>query len=1127
MENLINTLSFSLVCQALEKIKDNGQTNSEKMKILLKFRNKMKFGESMYPYIRLLMPEKDLERPNYNLAEVSLGKIYSEILNFAKTSDEYKLLNNSGPSDLDWSETLVKILNKRVQTEHFSDMEVGEVNERLDNIAKSENIADKKTHITELFARGLHPIEHKWMTRIIRRQLHININIKNFLNYFSPRAYERFKQCNDLKIVCKEDAEGIVTAVDPIVPANILHMMIPMGPIYVYDKVLDTKIRVERIEETLLGAPFDIDLKYDGWRILTHITTDQKAKTIWSQYVISNERTVMMVSRQLKSWTNMYEYLAQDIENCVKNGLSCVLDGEVIGWDNSKKVFITMVNGTNQILAENEKKYNESKIQGDNWLKYIVFDILYLDGEGSREIIQAAIQQDNVWRGRNTPYKLEPGSLTHLPLSVRKRILGLVIVLNHKSRVEFAKTYRVTSSDKVYRQSQLLQYFEENVVRDKQEGLVIKNLDSPYMIGKKSKQWMKLKPEARNTSEMDMVVLGADWGEKGTIKSHWFTHFLMGVKDDVDPSRYYPVGIVDLGLNHKDWNTISDLLKKSIVWDKDKHDKHNLPSHLSHLSKRTLNKLPTVLFSLTKSVVFQIGDDQLIESRSYPGGYTFRFPRIVKWRSDKSYDDIMTLNEFVALADIPSLVDAIVEPTKTIINKKTIPNGDKKQKQLLNEVVVKKQYWNSGSWTGITSSTRSNIFEGLLFSVMDEPYTVEGVVKYAQNDIENLIRNNGGNIVKSPIKNSTIIAENKKDKSLQMKNYISSGLFDILDLDYILDCVRSGKLLDRAGYYIGFSHETMNTMDEDQIDIFGLSYETDDEIDVNRMKNALNALDEENINSQRKYFKSDKYKNQTKNNTRRSSTSRPIESRLQDLDYISETLRINKEVALQKNKINPLAPLREQNQELLKQIQEMRGVRVKVDSDDDSEEEHEKLIGMVETMYLKGMLDLDEMKFFLNPIESPKSNESPNSNQSQNSINSRKRKKKQQQISLKKSRKMNVDQYRDMLFRESKNNDRFILKKSEKQVSSQKTRKLNTDQTRDDTKESPNSTQSISSTESRNRKRNNLNQTHKPNTNINHDAINKISTMQNLHDASLKNFQATKDAYTNYKNKSKTSLFID
>jgi len=55
--------------------------------------------------------------------------------------------------------------------------------------------------------------------------------------------------------------------------------------------------------------------------------------------------------------------------------------------------------------------------------------------------------------------------------------------------------------------------------------------------------------------------------------------------------------------------------------------------------------------SLSKSLVLEIKAAEMTLSESYPAGYTLRFPRVVKIRYDKDWNEAQTLNDIQDLSN--------------------------------------------------------------------------------------------------------------------------------------------------------------------------------------------------------------------------------------------------------------------------------------------------------------------------------------------------------------------------------------------------------------------------------------------------------------------------------------------
>lgn len=74
-----------------------------------------------------------------------------------------------------------------------------------------------------------------------------------------------------------------------------------------------------------------------------------------------------------------------------------------------------------------------------------------------------------------------------------------------------------------------------NGVQNLEEGLMVKDLTSPYVVGEKSRSrqhWIKMKADySDQTTNLDVLVLGAYWAS-GRARGGRFSSFLLGVQAD-------------------------------------------------------------------------------------------------------------------------------------------------------------------------------------------------------------------------------------------------------------------------------------------------------------------------------------------------------------------------------------------------------------------------------------------------------------------------------------------------------------------------------------------------------------------------------------------------------------------
>jgi bifunctional non-homologous end joining protein LigD len=189
------------------------------------------------------------------------------------------------------------------------------------------------------------------------------------------------------------------------------------------------------------------------------------------------------------------------------NAKKVVLDGELVIFEKGKPEFY--------LLEEREHVGDRTRIEllsKINPATYVVFDILFLDGE----------------------------DLTQKPLIERKKILENVV---KESERVLLSTYVVGKGRR---------FFQE-VKAKGLEGIMAKRLSSSYQIGKRSKDWLKIKA----LNSLDCIICGYTLGEGKREK--YFGALLLGAWHE-GKLRY--LGRVGTGWEEKDLEEITAMLKK-------------------------------------------------------------------------------------------------------------------------------------------------------------------------------------------------------------------------------------------------------------------------------------------------------------------------------------------------------------------------------------------------------------------------------------------------------------------------------------------------------------------------------------------------------------------------------------
>ncbi|QYA24639.1 ATP-dependent DNA ligase [Gramella sp. MT6] len=159
----------------------------------------------------------------------------------------------------------------------------------------------------------------------------------------------------------------------------------------------------------------------------------------------------------------------------------------------------------------------------------------------------------------------------------------------------------------------------ENSREVKSEGLMLKRLDSPYLVGRKKGDWWKWKVDPLT---IDAVLTYAMRGHGR--RSNLFTDYTFGLWDE-EKEELVTFAKAYSGLTDKEFRQLDAWIKKN-----------------------TLERFGPVR-SVTPHHVFEIAFEGIVESKRHKSGVATRFPRILRWRTDKKIEEANTLEDLKAL----------------------------------------------------------------------------------------------------------------------------------------------------------------------------------------------------------------------------------------------------------------------------------------------------------------------------------------------------------------------------------------------------------------------------------------------------------------------------------------------
>jgi DNA ligase-1 len=143
------------------------------------------------------------------------------------------------------------------------------------------------------------------------------------------------------------------------------------------------------------------------------------------------------------------------------------------------------------------------------------------------------------------------------------------------------------------------------------EGLMIKDVNSPYTPGRRGKSWLKLKKEL---ATLDVVVTAVEWGHGKRNKV--LSDYTFAVRDG---EQLLNVGKAYSGLTDAEIAEMTEWFLAHTIDDQG--------------FRRTVEP----------KIVLEVAFNNMMRSSRHESGYALRFPRILRIRTDKSPEEVDTL----------------------------------------------------------------------------------------------------------------------------------------------------------------------------------------------------------------------------------------------------------------------------------------------------------------------------------------------------------------------------------------------------------------------------------------------------------------------------------------------------
>ncbi len=366
---------------------------------------------------------------------------------------------------------------------------------------------------------------------------------------------------------------------------------------------------IESAEEGLgYFAEAAVEDKYDGIRAQAHVS----------------DGVVKLFSRTRDEITESFPELPDALAELPEDA---ILDGEIVAWeypanfDKALEVVDEPVTDAGEAKAMNlgrarpfsmlqqrlgRKKISERMLR-EVPVAYLVFDVLYAAGELliDRPLCERARILDELLAGRRKPnHRGDKGSQGSSKESQGRLIFEEDAEL--MASVIRAPVFRAAAVE------ELEEFFTAAQARGN-EGLMIKDLDSAYMPGKRGKSWLKMK---RELATLDVVVTAVEYGHGkrvGVLSDYTFAVW------DKDKDRLVNIGKAYSGLTDVEIAEMTKWFLEHTIEDQG--------------FRRTVEP----------KIVLEVAFNNMMKSERHESGYALRFPRIVRLRPDKTAEEADTI----------------------------------------------------------------------------------------------------------------------------------------------------------------------------------------------------------------------------------------------------------------------------------------------------------------------------------------------------------------------------------------------------------------------------------------------------------------------------------------------------
>jgi DNA ligase-1 len=454
------------------------------------------------------------------------------------------------------------------------DLSVVEVQDRFRKIAAARGPSAKSASVRELLSQ-VTPLEAKYILKIITGDLRIGLK-ESLVEEAIAKAYGgTLAQVQRANMLLGDIGQTLELAAAGKLAEAKMRLFHPLGFMLASP--------AESAEEALtyFENPL-VEDKYDGIRAQAHCAGGE---------VKIFSRTRDDITESFPELPDVLAGIPQDV----------IFDGEIVAWS-------YLVGEPNEVgcalpFSALQQRLGRKKVSHELMRKvpvaYLVFDVLYA---GNNLLLERALRErgqvlDALLAAARNPVAARSGS-------AQARLIFDSAEQAHNTRVLRAPVFQASSAP------ELDSLFDAAQARGN-EGLMIKDPESPYTPGRRGKSWLKLK---RELATLDVVVTAVEYGHGKRIGV--LSDYTFAVRDG---EKLVNIGKAYSGLTDAE---ITEMTK----W------------FLEHTIEDQGMRL-----IVEPKIVLEVAFNNMMRSDRHNSGFALRFPRIVRLRPDKLPEEADTI----------------------------------------------------------------------------------------------------------------------------------------------------------------------------------------------------------------------------------------------------------------------------------------------------------------------------------------------------------------------------------------------------------------------------------------------------------------------------------------------------